>query len=122
MSPCAASKTNTMKWSSKNDYILLVTGCGLSCHLLKHGEKSKKFECLAAAMHKQCIVFKSHMLQDKFEGLLVAACKEVAEGTCQTGYEYPRSEAKEEAMHLVKEADDYAKMKAVSLFVLFFTY
>ena len=110
-----------MKCSSKNDHILLVTGRGLGCHLLKHGEKSKKFERLAAAMHEQGIVFKSRTLQDKFEGLLEAARKEAAEETRRTGYERPRSEAEEEAARLVEEADDYAKMKAVSLFTLFFT-
>ena len=72
-------------------------------------------------MHEQGIVFKSRTLQDKFEGLLEAARKEAAEETRRMGYECPRSEAEEEAARLVKEADDYAKMKAVSLFTLFFT-
>ena len=153
-------KMNTTKWSSKNDHILLITGCGLGCHLLKHGKKSKKFECLAAAMHEQGIVFKSRMLQDKFKGLLEAACKEAVEEMCWMGYECLWLEAKEEATHvriwhrirtnceevkshvpaplplllmsmlvtwittthLVEEVDDYTKMKAVSLFMLFFTY
>ena len=61
------------------------------------------------------------MLQDKFKGLLEAARKEAAEETRQMGYECPWSEAEEEAARLVEEADDYAKMKAVSLFTLFFT-
>ena len=37
----------------------------------------------------------------------------------QTGYEHPWSEAEEEAVCLVVEADDYAKMKKVSLFRFF---
>ena len=57
--------------------------------------------------------------QEKFEGLLEAAHKERTEDLCQTGYEHPWSEAEEEATQLVEEADDYAKMKKVSLFRFF---
>ena len=86
-SPHTASKMNTAKWSTENDHMLLVTGHSLGCHLLKHGKKSKKFKQLAATMHEQGIVFKSRMLQDKFKGLLEAACKEAVEEMCWMGYE-----------------------------------
>ena len=69
-------------------------------------------------MNKVCISRKK-TFQEKFEGLLEAACKERTEDPRQTGYECPQSEAEEEATQLVEEADDYAKMKKLSLFRFF---
>ena len=58
-------------------------------------------------MNKVCISRKK-TFQEKFEGLLEAACKERTEDQRQTGYERPQSEAEEEATCLVEEAGDYS--------------
>ena len=60
-SPNPATKSKPAKWSSDNDHLLLVTGHGLSCYIDEHGQKSKKFNQLTAAMHEQGVHFKKNL-------------------------------------------------------------
>ena len=80
-----------------------------------------KFKLLADTLHVLGIDFMPRTVQVKFEKLLKEAREEMHLDLTCTGFEKVHSEAEEEAMWMVKEADNWVHLQEVSFYLCFFT-
>ena len=80
-----------------------------------------KFKLLADTLRVLGIDFTARTVQAKFKKLLKEAREEMHLDLMCTGYEKVCSEAEEEAMQMVEEADNWVHIQEVSFYLCFFT-
>ena len=80
-----------------------------------------KFKLLADMLRVLGIDFTARTIQAKFEKLLKEAREEMHLDLTCTGFEKAHSEAEEEVMRMVEEADNWVHIQEVSFYLGFFT-